>query len=189
MTHSARFITRLTTGTILAALLIIVVAVPAFAAQTTISISIIPGPRTVTIDPGFVAPEVTYSDEVQHSSGSAIVTVDDLSGSGAGWHVTLQATDLIYSGPDGYATIPAENLTITAMGNPVMLAGQPVDAAHGPLSGESGSLDQPRVILAAAPGYGQGNYSQPLALRLDIPAMSQAGSYSGTLIVSIAAGP
>lgn len=182
--------THLTTGMLLAILLLISMAVPAFAAQTTISVSIVPGPLTATIDPDVLLPEIVYSDEIQQSSSPVLLGVDDLRGSGAGWHVTLQATDLVYSGPAGHSVIPAENLAISASGNPVMLAGQAVNATHGPFSTSTGgSLDQPRSVLVADPGFGQGAYSQSLSLDLRIPARSQTGTYSGALIVSIASGP
>ncbi len=192
MTRALRYASRLLAGVGLAMLLTIVMAVPVFAAQTTITMTITGGPRTVSINPDFVALDVRYSEEPQSINGSATVTVDDLSGTGAGWHVTLQATDLIYSGADGSSSIPAANLAVTSASAPVMLTGQSIDAFGGPKmpdSNATGSLDQPRTVLLSNPDHGQGRYTQDLGLTVTIPAMSQAGSYTGTLIVSIGAGP
>jgi hypothetical protein len=58
-----------------------------------------------------------------------------------------------------------------------------------PASSPVGTLDTARKVLQANAGHGKGNYSQALDVSLIVPADSVAGTYTGTLTVTITAGP
>jgi hypothetical protein len=135
---------------------------------------------------------VQYSNTQSSSTGALDLTVNDPTGTSAGWNVTIQSSNFVYSGssPSGQ-NIPASDFSITSVGTPQMTAGQTVDSNHGPraLSGAIATLDQVRKTIAADPGYGSGNYTQNIPVQLVIPAMSQAGTYTATLTVQIAAAP
>lgn len=136
---------------------------------------------------------VPYSHSMQTSTGTMTLTADDSTGNDQGWNVTIQAGDFAYSGtsPNGVA-IPAANLELTSANPPTLVSGQAIDASGGPKipgSGAIGSLETPRKVLQAMPSYGAGSYQQTLDVSLTIPAGSRPGTYSGTLAVSITAGP
>lgn len=120
------------------------------------------------------------------------LTAGDATGSGAGWRVTVQSSDFAYTGSSGGTAIPAARFSIASAGAPAMISGQGVESG-GPRvpagSAASGTLDQPRTVLQADAGSGAGTYSQGLAVRLDIPGQSRAGTYVATLMISMSAAP
>ncbi len=135
---------------------------------------------------------VNYSHSAQSNTGTMVLTADDSSGSGAGWNVTVQSSAFVYSGANGGTNIPAANFAITTAGAPTRTAGQNVDVVGGPsapLVGSTGSLDVARKTMSALVGFGQGTYTQNLDVNLSIPALSRAGTYTGTMTVTISAGP
>jgi hypothetical protein len=120
------------------------------------------------------------------------LTARDATGSGAGWHVTVQSTDFVYSGPNGGTAIPAARLALARADVPTMTAGQEIDATGGPRvpAGLANvTFDLPRTVLEAGAGFGAGTYTQNLAVRLDIPAQSRAGTYVGTLTTTMSSAP
>lgn len=135
---------------------------------------------------------IAYSNSAGSTSGSLTLSVNDPRGTSAGWNVTLQSGDFIYGGaPNANAqNIPAGGFAITAVNTPTMTAGQAVGVG-GPLAVASGaaSLDAARTTIRANAGFGSGAYSQTLPVSLAIPAMSQAGTYTATLTVSVTSGP
>jgi hypothetical protein len=73
-----------------------------------------------------------------------------------------------------------------------MTAGQAVDATNGPkvpATSPLATLETARKVIQAEANYGQGTYTQALGVRLVIPGMSRAGTYTGTLTTSITAAP
>lgn len=171
--------------------LLLTALVAASVAAETIVQPLSGGGRSVSVTSATMSP-ITYSHDAQTSSGTVTLAVDDSSGTGQGWNVTVQSAGLEYSGEYNGAPIPAQNLAITSAGAPATTAGQGIDSLGGPKvpdTNATGSLDQPRKVLQANPEYGQGSYSQSLDLSLTVPAMSRAGAYSGVLIVSINSGP
>jgi len=144
-----------------------------------------------------VLPSVSYSTSAQPSSGTMTLTATDGSGTNAGWNVTIQASDFGWSaggtGAVGGTAIPAADFSLTSAAAPTLTdGGQPVDPTGGPLvpaTSPLGTLDQPRKVMQANPGFGSGSYAQTLGVRLDIPARSTAGTYTSTFTVSITSGP
>jgi hypothetical protein len=95
-------------------------------------------------------------------------------------------------GDNGGTNIPAANFSITSAAAPTATAGQAVDAIGGPkvpVVSPLGTLDSPRKTLQALLTFGNGTYTQALGVSLSIPADSAAGTYTGTLTITISAAP
>ncbi|MCU1679052.1 MAG: hypothetical protein JWM93_3810 [Frankiales bacterium] len=137
-------------------------------------------------------PSATYSHSQQTKSGSLTLTVDDSTGSDAGWNVTEQVSDFVLSGGDGSYDIPAANFALTSAGTPAMTAGQAVDGTDGPMvpsTSPVGALDSARKVIQANAGFGKGTYTQALGVTLTIPADNLTGTYTGTLTTTVTAAP
>jgi hypothetical protein len=174
-------------GTAIALVIAAVAVVPSLA-STTVTQTITDGTRTadlssLTFDP------LSYSNAEQLSSGTMSLTADDSTGTGAGWNVTIQSSDFVYSGSYAGTNIPAAYVSIVTPGAPTLVAGEAVSTEHGPFAGIGGSLDTPRKVLYADEGGGKGTYSQELPIILTIPGGSLAGSYTSTFTVTMTAGP
>lgn len=165
--------------------------VPAASANDEISIGVTGGTRTTSIA-DLTLSGLNYAHSNQTQTGVMVLTADDSTATGAGWNVTVQSSDFVYAGAYNGADIPAANFSITAANEPTMNAGQAVNATNGPrvpATSPVGSLDQARTVVHAQPEFGLGNYSQNLAISLLVPGQAREGTYTGTLTVTIAAGP
>jgi hypothetical protein len=135
---------------------------------------------------------IAYSNAAGSTTGTLTLTVDDPRGTSAGWNVTIQSGDFIYGGAANASAqdLPASGFAITTVNTPTVIAGQAVGVG-GPLAvgAAAASLDVARTPIRANAGYGSGSYSQTLPVSLAIPALSQAGTYTATLTVSITSGP
>lgn len=152
----------------------------------TVSMSVEPGQRTASVADALMG-SVTYGFTAGDLEAILAATVADASGSDAGWRLTLQASPLEYSGSSQHASdIPADHLTVDTVGTPISLAGA---SAEGLTAGTLGNLGVARPVVRAAVGKGQGRYVVPLDATLTIPALSAAGTYTGSLTVSLVAGP
>lgn len=128
----------------------------------------------------------------QNKTGSMTLTVDDSTGTGSGWNVTIETSDFAYDGDYNGVDIPAENFSLTSAGTPSMTAGQTVDSTDGPkVPGTSpvGTLDQARKTVQASVDFGKGTYTQSLGVNLVVPADSLVGTYTGTLTTTVSASP
>ena len=136
---------------------------------------------------------VSYSHSAQTSTGTLVLTADDSSGSGEGWNVTVQTSAFVYSGSFGGTNIPAANLSLTSASGATSTAGEAVDVVGGPKVPLTlvppVALDTARKTLQAELTYGEGTYTQNLGASLSVPAQSRVGTYTGTLTVTVAAGP
>lgn len=184
-------VARVGGGIALAGALAIGIIAPA-AAENAVTLNITGGSYSASVaDAALTA--VNYSHSDQNQTGSMTLTADDSTGTGAGWNVTIQSSDFAYSGTStGGSAIPAANFAITTANAPSASAGQVIDPTNGPMvpaAGATGTLDQARKVLQAAPDYGLGTYTQALDVQLAIPGMARAGTYTGTLTVTISAGP
>jgi hypothetical protein len=168
--------------------LIALSAVPAHAADPIVSLNLQAGTRTASLTSATLDP-ITYKHVEQNQTGSFTLTVDDSTGSGAGWNVTILSSAIVYSGANGGTNIPAANLSITTANTPVATAGQAVDVTGGPLAGTASTLDAARKVIYASTNFGQGTYTQALPLQMVVPGMSRAGAYTATITVTMAAGP
>lgn len=182
---------RAATALSLAAVLTAMMVMPASAANT-VTQTINAGTRTSSIT-DLTLGAITYSHSAQTSTGTMVLTADDSSGSGAGWNVTVQSSNFVYSGSNGGTDIPSANFSITSAAAPTSTAGEAVDPIGGPkvppLFPTPATLDTARKTLHAELTYGEGTYMQDLGVSLSIPAQSRVGTYTGTMTVTISAGP
>ena len=182
---------RLTTALTVAAALSVTLAMPA-SAVNTVTQTINAGTRSSSIA-DLTLGAVSYSHSAQASTGTMVLTADDSSGSGAGWNVTVQGSNFVYSGPNGGTDIPAANFSITAASAATMTAGEAVDGTGGPkvpaAFSAPATLDSARKTLQANATFGEGTYTQNLSVSLAIPAQSRVGTYTGTMTVTISSGP
>jgi hypothetical protein len=181
---------RTVAGFVIAMLAAAISAAPTLAADTVIQV-INGGARTASVA-NLTLPALTYSNSAQSNSGTMVLSIDDSSGTGAGWNVTVQGSAFVYSGANNGTNIPAANFSLTSASAPVMTAGQAVDATNGPkvpASSPVGTLDSARKVVQANADYGLGAYTQNLSVSLSVPASSRAGTYTGTLTTTISAAP
>ena len=173
--------------------------VPASAAGTDMSVTILAGARTVALtDTSIAFGSINYSltDRTVYA-GSTVdglpvsgvpFTVGDMTGSDAGWVVSAEvSSDLTGSGS---ATISKDNVGYVPTDSTI----GPGDGAQaGAMTGVSmsayaTSLGQSggAVVASADDGQGAGQYKGRLGLSLVIPGKTPADTYSGTVVVTIA---
>jgi X-Pro dipeptidyl-peptidase len=139
--------------------------------------------------------DVAYQNSAHNVTGSMVLTVDDSTGSGAGWNVTVLSSDFIWVGTaNGGQDIPAAKFALTSASVPTKIAGQAVSVALStgpqvPPTSPLGNLDTARKVLVATAAYGSGAYSQDLGVTLTIPGQSRVGTYTGTLTTTITSAP
>jgi hypothetical protein len=183
---------RLAVGTAAATALLGTILAPVASAaegstSPTASATVIAGGLSV------LANDITFADTP--ISGAAATTtaaltpfqVNDLTGTGAGWTLTVQA-DALENDEDN-DTLAADAMTITGVPTPT-----PVDTASGlptvpdtvgQVVGTGGV-----TIATAAEGDGMGIYQFDGAqLKLALPADVYAGTYSGTVTFTASSGP
>lgn len=182
---------RATVALVLAMVAAAAIVLPA-AAANSVTQTINAGTRAASIaDVSLGA--VSYSHSSQSSTGTLVLTADDSSGSGAGWNVTVQTSDFVYSGSFGGTDIAAANLSLTSASGATSTAGEAVDVTGGPKTPAAlvppVALDTARKTLQADATYGEGTYTQDLGVSLIIPAQSRVGTYTATMTVTVTAGP
>lgn len=154
----------------------------------------VPGLRTASVANLTLAAKA-YSHGTQTSAGTMILTADDSTSSQLGWSVTIQASAFVWTSDGtsaGGVDIPAANFSLNSAAAPAMTSGQAIDPTGGPkipAASPVGTLDIVRKPLQADATFGNGTYTQSLGVSLVIPARSRAGTYTGTLTTTIAAGP
>ncbi len=161
------------------------------ASTSSVDTKVISGTRTATIENVSLG-SVNYDHVDQTMSGTLVLTVDDKSGTNAGWHVLVQSSDFVYSGTFGGSNLVADNFVLTSAADPVKIAGQGVTPPHGPkvpTTSPVGTLKSAREVVEAGVNHGKGTYTQNLGVQLLVPADTAAGTYTGTLTVTIVAGP
>lgn len=166
----------------LAAIAGIVAAAPVstVSAASTVTGTILPGPLTAVLTgPGMFT--VTDQAAPQALALQITLTVSDLRSTRGGWQVSLAAADLTCT--CGAAPLPASSLSIAAIDEPALIAGQSIDLDGGPYAratAEGATLDTARVVVVAHPGRGDGAYTQLLTIQLAAPAHTPAGHYAAT---------
>lgn len=176
-----------------AALVVATVAGPAFAANTVTQA--ITGSGLTASIADLMLTSVAYQNAAHDVTGTMVLTADDSTGSGAGWNVTIMASDFVWVGTaNGGTDIPAANFALTSAAAPALIAGQAVSAtaATGPQvppTSPIGTLDTARKTLSATAAYGAGTYSQSLGVTLAIPAQSRVGVYTSTITTTITSAP
>jgi hypothetical protein len=162
--------------------------VPALANTTPVSQTINPGTLSATVISPLEYSPLAYEHDARAAVSTMNLQVDDSRGSGAGWHITIQASDLAYSGEYNGTDIPASQLSVEVT-DPIHIAGAAIDGVNGPLKGTGGALDQARRVLYANSDAGEGTYQQSLEVTIGIPALTRVGTYSGQLTITEVSGP
>ena len=104
------------------------------------------GVRTATLEGSIAVPAVNASHSNEDATDQpASIEVDDLTGTDAGWDVTLVASDL--AGPNG-GTIAAGNLSVAGYGGLASVSG----ATTGIQPGNTGSIGSATTLLSGPPG-------------------------------------
>lgn len=159
--------------------------------ETSASATINAGARTASLTPvTFEAKTVSHS--IGSTAGTSTLSVNDLSGSGTGWSVTVQASDLSWGANGGRAAgnaaIAASNLSVAAS---TVSGGDDSDAgrAASVSAGSAGALNNPVTVMSAGAAYGEGAYSSALTFTLSIPANTHNGIYTGTLTTTMSVAP
>lgn len=164
----------------------------AMAAGGSSSIALLGGSLGFSTTPSasdFASTALTGAQQTIHTN-FASWGVTDATGSGAGWHVTFQASRFTGTG----ITLPESSLVLTAPAaapNGTNLAVAPV------LQGATFTLDGGSAvpIVHALALTGQGGWSMTQAnlaggdLGLTVPANAAAGTYTSTLTFTLATGP
>ncbi len=192
---------RLAVSTLAAGALLASVQTPAFAADAT-DVTVSGGSLGITVDPtvgDFSA--VTLDGTAKTATASfANFEVNDARGSGAGWNVTVQATQFaewdstLNSGAGGYVTsgktLAQNSLSLAA---PTVAADGTTSAVPsitaGPYNIDAASAVK---IASAAADAGMGKYDFTQAgtpLTLSIPTSAYAKTYRSTVTVSTVTGP
>ncbi len=158
----------------------LLVAVPAVGAASSTA-SLTAGTLSITTPPANFSYSGTLTGDVLNLSSSFAVSVNDATGSKAGWN--LQATiGTLTSGTD---TIPAANHTIQSVATSGVTGTAPVNAITYPMAlPTSGGK-----IFNSAAAKGMGKSTETFTTQLVVPADAAAGSYSTTLTVTIVSGP
>jgi hypothetical protein len=160
--------------------------------EVDISATINAGVRSASLaEVSFEAATVSHND--QDVLKDALLSVDDLSGTAAGWQVTLEASDLTFTaGPD----TQHDNASIDA--SHLFVKGKNFAGAEDTTSSITGvtlasstltALDSPYVVLSALDAQGEGAYVANLTFSLNIPANSRNGNYAGTITTTMAVAP
>ncbi len=189
MTHISQ-IKKIAAGAGIVAAMTSIMVAPSLAVDT-VTQSVTSGSLTSSVD-DLTLTSVAYSHVVQNQTGSMTLTTDDQTGTGAGWNVTIQTSDFVYSGSNSGTDIPAANFALSSADAPTMTAGQAIDVTGGPkvpASSPVGTLDSARKVIQANANYGQGTYTQSLDVNLTIPEQSRAGTYTGTLTTTVSTAP
>jgi len=141
------------------------------------------GLRTATIeDATFTPVEYSFTDET--ATASIVVNVEDNTGSGAGWNVTLYGTAFER---DTNTSFPVSNLVL-GTGTAESTSGQ---AATGiTATGITvGTASPGEKIASAALLSGMGHYTITYVGTLTVPGGTMVGQYESTLTVTITASP
>jgi hypothetical protein len=184
---------RVAVGLGTAALLVATLAAPALASDTVTQA--ITGSGLTASIADVTLPDVAYQNAPHAVTGAMALTVDDSTGSAAGWNVTVLASDFVWVGTaNGGQDIPAARFVLTSADAPTKVAGQAVSVALStgpqvPPTSPLGTLDSARKVLVATAAYGSGTYQQNLGVTLTIPGQSRVGTYTGTLTTTITSAP
>jgi hypothetical protein len=147
------------------------------------------GGLTLVPPSGLSWPSDTLDGKNQTLSTTASLSVDDESGSGAGWNLDLTST--LFANTAGH-TLPAAASTVTAVAAAPAVGSceAPSNAIAYPLTVPAAATAPAAVkIFDAAEQTGAGPFTVTPSLTLAIPANAASGSYSSTWTFTVASGP
>jgi len=162
-------------------------------ATVPVTVSVVGGELQAASSGVVAFPAVTL-DGTDHDSAAVSApsfTLVDARGTGEGWNLTMQSSDLT----DGSSVIRAANVKFDPAGGSLSkVKGQAVDASSGPKETGSGqvSLDTTRKVVTTSAGYGKGRYvyePQSASFSLHVDASTLTGNYTGTITATLSSGP
>jgi len=141
---------------------------------------------------------------VDTASADQQLTVDDSSGTGAGWHITVSATTFTtgtHTLPDtGIIIVTGSVSSLTSADPGVACAGScilPANTTAYPVSIDTAASSPPASTLYdASAGTGVGSITvggsdaaDPIGWWVLVPVTAYAGSYTSTVTLTLASGP
>ena len=152
--------------------------------SSTSSVTIGSGAFTTSISANNFA-NLPYSLNDQTARGGKLnVLVNDQTGDGDGWQISLTTTDFIGLTRPAQV-IPYNNLTITGYVITIAVDGsQPVSLAEMPIV-----QTETVVTWSANPGFGQGAYFLDITADLLIPGRTSSQTYTSTATLAVVTGP
>lgn len=169
-------------------LLLLTIATTSFADDVTGSLTVTGGSLTMSAVDNPAFPGVTLDGTAQSVNDDIDIDVQDLRGTGAGWHLEVTSTTFT----DGGNTLPTTAMSITGVAS----------ACDGttctdPTNGNSYSITVPADATAptaveffdAAAGTGLGDFTITPTFSLAVPATTYAGTYNSTVTLTVANTP
>jgi hypothetical protein len=150
----------------------------------------------LTVDANDVALSTAVLDGTDKISTSLYTsnawTAEDARGTGAGWNVTITATDfsdgashtIDISEPDQEFKIQIEDANISVIYGNTKPTSSVTSMTAIPTTGGT-----PLKIVSAATNTGMGSYNIPPAFELEVRAETVAAAYTSTITVAINSGP
>jgi hypothetical protein len=174
----------------LVAVLALAIASPSFADSVTGSASVLAGTLNLeaTDDPTFAATTLDGTDQTQ--TDSIAISVEDFTGSGAGWNLQITST-LFDSGSHTLADTALTILGVSALCN----VGQCTNPTNS--VGDVYPFSVPAAAVAPGPGKffnaavdtGLGSFTVTPQFQIAIPADTYIGDYVSTVTITLAAAP
>lgn len=162
------------------------------------------GPNTATINAGGLG-ESSPSNKVSLNLDGTVrlvnytfpITVIDARGSGGGWNVTITSTQFrLHDGKDhdqGKERLSAKASSIIGVNvscAPNSTCTNPMNSVSYPLLVPAGKIPPPPVkFFNAAAGSGLGEFLLSMMVQVKVPAKVEPGTFTSTIIVTIANGP
>jgi hypothetical protein len=103
-----------------------------------------------------------------------------------GWRLELSIDDV--RDINTTSALPSSAVALKSYGELIVSYGQAVDPSGGPFLANTAlfqSMDMPRTVVAADPGYGNGVYRAEVQLRLTVPANTAPGTYVPTFTIGV----
>lgn len=146
------------------------------------------GVLDLTVPSSISFPTTTLNGLDQGQSTVAHLTVDDQTGSNAGWNLSATSTRFT----NGTSSLPADAVTVTDA-TPTSMTGNcamPTNAVNFPMTlPAAATAPTAQKVFNAAVGTGRGPIDLALGLALALPAHARVGSYTSTWTLTLAAGP
>lgn len=147
------------------------------------------GSSTIKTPSAISFPGATLNGYNRTVSQTAVVTIDDETGSGSGWNVTATSTTLSTGGgnvlPNSATVVTAATVSADA-GN----CSLPTNTTTYPVTLPAGSTPPTAArVYDATANTGQGPSDVTITSVISVPANSAAGSYNSTWTLTIGSGP
>ncbi|MEM7331899.1 MAG: WxL domain-containing protein [Chloroflexota bacterium] len=159
-----------------------------FADDVTGSLAVTGGSLTMSAVDNPAFPGITLNGSAQTTSDSIDIDVQDLRGSGAGWHLEVTSTTFT----NGTNDLPTTAMSITGV-----TTSCDGTTCTDPTNGNSYSITVPAGATAptaveffdAATNTGMGDFTITPTFELAVPATTYAGTYTSTITLTIANTP